>query len=49
MLTLATYKNSKKNHYPKNQFFFPLNFLMFLQKWRSAARSFSQIWLQDKL
>jgi hypothetical protein len=40
----------QKNHYPKKQFFFfSLIFLMFLQKWRSAARGFSQIWLQDKL
>jgi hypothetical protein len=28
-------------------FFFP-NFLMFLQKWRSATREFSQIWIQGK-
>jgi hypothetical protein len=39
----------EKNRYPKPVFFFALNFLMFLQKWRSAARGFSQIWLQDKL
>jgi hypothetical protein len=34
---------------PSFYFIFSANFLMLHQKWRSATRRFSQIWLQEKI
>ncbi len=39
---------STKRVHPSACFFFPIFFLMLLQKWRAPTRGFSQIWLQDK-